>query len=119
MQAVVNEDAAGTREVLQAEVQRLKRQLAALQGQGLPGLAPDLASSLGLRNPPNGAAAETAQVLPCFAPAYKFCIFSAKGICLQAQVAELVNMGKGCCSEYLPNDAHCWSGFPIGGGNHA
>lgn len=47
VQAVVNEDAAGTREVLQAEVQRLKRQLAALQGQGMLPSDPSLSQPAG------------------------------------------------------------------------
>ena len=62
MQAVVNEDAEGTKAVLQAEVHRLKMEIAALQKQGQAGLAPALAASAAFIDPPNSAAVETAQV---------------------------------------------------------
>lgn len=58
----MNEDAEGTKAVLQAEVHRLKMEIAALQKQGQAGLTPALPASAAFIDQPNSAAVETAQV---------------------------------------------------------
>lgn len=64
LQAVVNEDAVGTNMMLKAELQRVKLQLAAMQGQS-PCFDNALATSLAFDDQPNTAAAQAAQV-GCF-----------------------------------------------------
>ena len=66
-QAVVNEDAVGSNLMLKAELQRVKMQLAAMQGQ-TAALDNTLATSLAFDDQPNPAAAQAAQVLACLTP---------------------------------------------------
>lgn len=71
MQAVVNEDALGTNMQLKAELNRVKLQLAAMDGQ-TPAIDAALATSLAFDDQPNTAVAHAAQacsshpvLLPC------------------------------------------------------
>ena len=96
----MNEDAVGSNLVLKAELQRVKVQLAALQGQG-PALDMALATSLAFDDQPNTAAAQAAQVstakplLPC-PRLLMLCLHCAQAMyaAKQAQTLQLLN---DCC----------------------